>query len=215
MVHHQVFGFIDNLDTEAFKHVVLFYEEPEYARLVQIRFLSNGLKRGELCIYFASDDEDLQLMQTDMQQCGVDVANYARRGLLQLHMRPPRIENRGSHKAAREEYRKVIESTYLTAPNHENSMPDRIRGVGSLQPYIFASKNTTSRGDVASSQLLMEQLFHSEDRKSFSGIWMCKYQVANIIGSMDKEWMKVLLENHDAVLFLRKSYGGCALDLRK
>lgn len=215
MSHNQVIDFIDNLNTGDMKHIVLFYEEPEYARLVQIRFLNNGLERGEMCVFSASDSEDLQLTRMEMQEYGIDVAKYSEKGLLQFHTRSPKISDTESYKAAREEYQQSIETTFLTAPNHDNSMPDRMRGVGSINPLVFLNKNTASRQSAASSQLLVEHHFQSEVRKSYPGIWMCKYQMDDIIDSMSEDFMKQLLDSHDAVLFLRKFQNGIAMDIRK
>jgi hypothetical protein len=41
--------FIDSLDEK--KHIMLYYDDSECARLVEFRFLKNGLARGESCIY--------------------------------------------------------------------------------------------------------------------------------------------------------------------
>jgi hypothetical protein len=60
----------------------------------------------------------------------------------------------------------------------------------------------------------VEKTFQS-DIDSFKGVWMCVYQVNDILASMDEEWMKQLLDSHDAVLFLRKLSNGIALDIRK
>ena len=46
--------FVDSLDTQ--KHIALFYEEPEYARLIEFRFLKNGLAKGEKCVYATEED---------------------------------------------------------------------------------------------------------------------------------------------------------------
>ena len=215
MSHNHVIDFIDNLNTDEIKHIVLFYEEPEYSRLVEIRFLNNGLKRGEMCIYSASDNDDLQLTQIEMQENGVDVAKYSEKGLLQFHVRLPKISDAESYKAARAEYGQLIQTTFLTAPNHDNAMPDRMRGVGSVHPFVFVNKITHSRQSAASSQLLVEHYFQSEVRKAYQGMWMCKYQIDDIMDSMSEDFMKQLLDTHDAVLFLRKFQNGIAMDIRK
>ncbi len=91
----------------------------------------------------------------------------------------------------------------------------RIRGVGSMSPYVFAEmENLNSRVSLVTSQLLVEETFYS-NIDSFEGAWMCTYQVNDILASMDEEWMKRLLDNHDAILFLRKLSNGIALDIRK
>jgi hypothetical protein len=214
--HSQLIEFLDNPNSDDFKHIVLFYEEPEYARLIQIRFLNNGLGRGEMCVYSASDDEDLRLTHIAMQEQGIDVAKYSERGILQFHIRSPKIIDPESYKAARLEFQQLIENTFMAAPNHDNSMPDRLRGVGSIDAFAFVNKITVfSHQSAASRQLMVEHYFQSESGKSYPGMWMCKYQMDDIIESMSEDFMKQLLDTHDAVLYLRQFQNGTAMDIRK
>jgi len=98
----QVFDFIDNVE-ELPKHIVMFYEEPEHARMVALRFLKNGLERGELCKYDIptdendkegsiisnddanSDDHDKGFVEQEMQDYGINTIYYKEKGLLLLY----------------------------------------------------------------------------------------------------------------------------------
>lgn len=210
-----MFDFVDNLEPSDFNHIVMFYEEPEYARLVKIRFLSNGLKNGECCIYSAPANEDLWLTKTALLQYPLDVDHYMNMGILQLHSRTPSIIDRESCGLAIKEFREAIVNTFYRAPQHSSIMPTKVRGVGSRQPYVFADKILIKKGLMAASQLLLEEVWQSESKHSFEGMWMCEYYLDDITGSMDEHWMKHLLATHDAVLFLRKLSNGIALDIRK
>jgi hypothetical protein len=212
---NHLFDFLDNLESHVHKHMVMLYEEPEYARLVQIRFLNDGLKKGECCVYATSDHDSLNLTKTDMVQNGIDVDNYMNKGLLQFHLRNPSISDSGSYEVAIKAFQETIGSTYFSAPQHSTEKFPKIRGVGSVNPYVFAHKNVDSEGPEAASQLMVERLFQSQSLDSFEGVWMCTFQVDNILGSMNEEWMKAILRSHDAVLFLRKLSDGIALDIRK
>ena len=37
------------------KHIVLFYEEPEYGRMILFEFIKSGLIKGERCIYVSEE----------------------------------------------------------------------------------------------------------------------------------------------------------------
>lgn len=216
MTNNQLLDFLDNLDTSLYRHIVMLYEEPEYARLVQRRFINNGLKNGECCVYASPDYDNLSLTKIDLAENGVDIDQYMKKGFLQLHMRSAPVNDSESYKVARSAFQKEIENTFFSAPDHSTAMPPRIRGVGSIFPYIFASaENANSNASAVASQLLVEKFFQSESAYSFSGVWMCAYQVNNISGSMGEEWMKQLLVSHDAVLFLTSLSNGIALDIRK
>jgi hypothetical protein len=216
MACNPLLDFLDNFDTAIYKHIVMFYEEPEYARLVQIRFLNDGLKNGECCVYAAPDYDNLCLTKAGMAQYGIDIDQYMKKGLLQLHVRRASVNDSESYRLARSAFQEEIENTFFSARNHSAAMPPRIRGVGSVFPYVFAKvENANSKTSSAASQLLVEKLFQSESTDSFGGVWMCAYQVDDILARMDEEWMKQLLISHDAVLFLQKLSNGIALDIKK
>jgi hypothetical protein len=128
-------------------------------------------------------------------------------------LRNPAINDSKSYNTAMKAFQETIERTYFSAPQHPIAKIPKIRGVGSVNPYVFAHKNVSSNSPAAASQLLVERLFQSHT-DSFEGIWMCIFQVDDILASMDEEWMKQLLFSHDAVLFLRKLSNGIALSLK-
>jgi hypothetical protein len=116
MSFDQLFNFVDNLDTSLHKHIFMLYEEPEYARLAQIRFLNDGLEKGECCIYAMPDHDSLNLTKIDMLQCGVHVDHYIKKGLLQFHLRNPAINDSKSYNTAMKAFQETIERTYFSAP---------------------------------------------------------------------------------------------------
>ena len=197
----------------------MLYEEPEYARSIQIRFLNDGLKNGECCVYSASDQDSVNLTKIDMVQSGIDIDKYMNSGLLQFHVRNASIYDPESYYRARTAFQKEIENTFVSAPQRTTAMPSKIRGVGSIFPFVFTSvENANSKRSEATSQLLVENLFQSESssyNSSFKGAWMCTYQVNNILENMTEDWMKQVLGSHDAVMFLPKLSNGIALNTRK
>lgn len=92
--------------------MVMFYEEPEYARLVQIKFLNHGLRNGECCIYVAPDDD---LTRPEMIESGIDVGNYEKQGLLQFHTQQSAISGVESYDRAVSELQKTVRDTFFAA----------------------------------------------------------------------------------------------------
>jgi len=63
--------FLDSIDD--YKHIVLFYEEPESGRMIQFRFIKNGLLKGQHCIYTIHENMDIPLIENEMTNSGIDV----------------------------------------------------------------------------------------------------------------------------------------------
>jgi hypothetical protein len=214
MANNQVFDFIDRLDGSNLKHIVMLYEEPEYARQVQIRFLQNGLKNGDCCVYDPPDDENLSLTKNGLLECGVEVERYEKEGVLQFHKRIQSIQESASKQRATMEFMESIKNTYFSTKNQGvNTPPPRIRGVGSMLPFVFAHENVDASSFA--SELVVEKIWQSNSNDSFEGTWMCIFEVHDIQASMEEEWMEELITHHDAVIFLPKLANGIALDTRK
>jgi predicted transcriptional regulator len=64
-------------------HSVLFYDNREYAWLVAARFLSEGLLKGESCVYLAF--EDSTILERKLQDLGVDVSKAVRENRLRFY----------------------------------------------------------------------------------------------------------------------------------
>jgi hypothetical protein len=224
MAYNQLLDFLDNLDTTIHKHIVMFYEEPEYAKFIQLRFLKAGLERKECGMYLVNDEQDLLFTKREMIEYGIDVDNYSKKGLLQLYV------NRGIRDL--EEFQHVVAAYFEDMAKkffnhyqqHQYPLPQTlppIRGVGIAIPDAFVEKEgrNNSGGSqktaAATAQLQIERFFHNEALHSFNGVWMCPYQLDDIDAQMDRQWMADVLNSHDAVLFLPKLSNGIALDLKK
>ena len=46
--------FVNSLDTN--KHILLLYNDPEYAKRIEFQFIGNGLAKGEHCVYATEED---------------------------------------------------------------------------------------------------------------------------------------------------------------
>ena len=85
---NQVFDVLDNLDGG--NHLVMFYEEPEYAHIVEYHFIKTGLKKGESCVYTThvgdDDDDDDDIIEQSMTKFGITVEKYEKNHVLNMRM---------------------------------------------------------------------------------------------------------------------------------
>lgn len=189
MTFNQLDHFLENLDSSVRKHLVMFYEEPEYARKIQLRFINDGLKRGECSVYAARDDDDLVLTKRDMKDSGIDVEKFSASGHLQFYLNKPQIVDAESYNKGIAAFREAVAKQLSKSRNNPTSTLPKIRGVGSIHRDLFYNNDVEINHPMASSQLLTERLFQLNNTASFDGLWLCAYHVDDIHAQMDKEWM--------------------------
>ena len=76
----QLYDFLDDIE-DLPRHIVMFYEEPEQARMVAFRFIKNGLERGDHCAYeIPLEDEDHKdgdrIANNDLARAKAFIAQY-------------------------------------------------------------------------------------------------------------------------------------------
>ncbi len=232
MAYNQLLDFIDNLDTTVHRHLVMFYEEPEYAKLVQMRFIDDGLERGECCIYVVHDEQDLLFTRREMIAYGIDVDEYDKRGLLHLCVKKFAPDLESFKHSIRMIHEETTEKFFNRYNDHKQQrqqqqkqqqhplMPPPIRGVGLAIPRSLPEGGSNSnsgpqkRTAASTIQPQIERFLNDEMVGTFSGVWLCPYQLDDIDAHMDKQWMEDVLKNHDAVLFMPKLSNGIALNLK-
>ena len=52
------------------KHIVMFYEEPEYARAIAFEFIKSGLTNNQPCAYISNEDQNI--LMNDMRGSSID-----------------------------------------------------------------------------------------------------------------------------------------------
>lgn len=75
----QVFEFIDNIGDRS--HTAIFYENSEYAKAVEYRYIKVGLLDGENCV-FTTHDDDVESIEKEMADFGIDVQRFKDKGML-------------------------------------------------------------------------------------------------------------------------------------
>lgn len=197
----QVFDFIDSVAT--CKHMVLFYEEPEYAYKIEFRFLRGGLQKGHACIYTVHEEDEAKIVERRMKDNGIDVERFRSKNLLHiLKVNNPMSHPEGELKGAEE----IMASRI--APMLRNGTTTHI--VSRLIPQVKTEKERMANVNI-------EHKYHSIfDNLNIS--LMCPYPVEDIQSELESDngrasWMKGLLCNHHAVIYALKLSKGIALNL--
>src|SRR5215471_14481476 len=68
------------------KHIVLFYEEPEYTWMILFEFIKSGLSQTQRCIYVS--EEDKEIVKRGMSDAGINVDQFTKNHLLSIHQIP-------------------------------------------------------------------------------------------------------------------------------
>jgi hypothetical protein len=187
--------FLDTIDD--FKHIVLFYEEPESGRAIQFRFIKNGLLKGQHCIYTTHKDMDIPLIENEMTNSGIDVESYKKTNLLHIcQISDPGSFREGSVKG----YDSIVKGI-LADLKH----PSIFRIVSRAIPEVKKEEQIVDELDV-------ERTYHSSFG-SFGGSLLCSYLVEEIEPRKRGIWIAELLQNHHTAIFLRKSGDGIAFNL--
>jgi DcmR-like sensory protein len=182
------------------KHIVLFYEETEYARIILFEFLKNGLVNKERCVYIS--EENVEAVEREMSDAGINAEVFMKNELLFVHQVPNLAGYSNITQTALENL-----SQFALRPWTKDGRPDRL-----VLRCIF----TINSREQIRSNLEWEREFRAKDLKHLQGTMICTYPVSNIIPTIsDSEgdygrWMSDLLELYDGVIFARKFWTGVA-----
>ena len=185
--------FIDTLDSS--KHIVLYYENEDFGKKIQYRFIRNGLKKGDNCIYTTHEDNDL-IIKKEMCNNDINVDIYIERGLLKIFKIPDIMEHpSGLFRGAEEVFKKILSD--LRPP---------FRLVGSFMYELITEEQIEAN-------LALEHLCQSEFDK-FGGMILCPYDVKKSPTGTQGKWVEVILENHNSVILVTDISGeGISINL--
>lgn len=189
--------FIDSLDLNNSKHIVLFYEEVEDAKRIQYQFLRNSLSHGTNTVYAIAGD-DAKVIENELASFGIDVEAYNKKNLLH-----------------------VISFPSLT--DYECQKPEEIiqnfldKNLSHLKPpFNMVSRLFQEIKTKEEVKCVMElEKAHQRHFRNFNSNVLCSYPVKEIDKEMYGEWVYVLLQNHNASIILSDSTNkGLAIDMR-
>ncbi|MDQ3853794.1 MAG: MEDS domain-containing protein [Thermoproteota archaeon] len=171
--------FLDRM--EGNNHIVLLYDSQKYAYLIIARYLLNGLKKGESCIFFTSDEPEA--IEKRLSAEGIDINSYRQKNSLRIH---------------------PIDRSYANRHDALSSLK-RIRGEatrGMKPPYRFVGRTIDDTGSKEGMKLglVIEKTGHKHF-DNFDCSQMCYYNIAGIEQSQRNKWIKELLKNHHHVIY--------------
>ena len=65
------------------KHIVLFYEELEYAKMISFQFIKSGLVHKKDCSYLS--EEEVESVKREMSDSGIDVKKFIQNHQLNIY----------------------------------------------------------------------------------------------------------------------------------
>src|SRR5215467_981827 len=143
------------------KHIVLFYEEPEYARMILFEFIKSGLNKGERCIYVS--DEDKEIVKREMSDAGINVDQFTKNDLLSIHQ----IPNLAAEQIPQITLERLAQITVYPGTKKEDK-PERV-----VLRCIFK----TDTEEQIRSNLKWERDYRYRNLKGLQGNMICTYPV--------------------------------------
>ena len=171
--------FLDRMERN--NHMVLLYDNEEYADLIISRYLLNGLQKGESCIFFTADKPEI--IEERLTAEGIDVDSYKQRNSLRIFRTErsdaDKFDALGTLKHIREEATK-----------------------GMKPPYRFVGRTIMDTGSKEGMKLglVVEKTGH-EHFEEFDNSQLCYYNISGIEQSKRNEWISELLKNHHHVIY--------------
>ncbi len=176
--------FVEELDTR--KHLVLFYDDPEYARKIEFQFIKKGLEKGEHCVY--ATEEDPGFIMLAMINNRIPVRDYLRNNLLHIYQIQDHIESDLIQNARK---------------NLERILAD------SKPPFRVVSRivSDVSTVEGISVELKLENDFHNSF-DGFDGTVICPYDITKIENNKINQTILRLFKTHHAAIYALKSRQG-------
>ena len=173
--------FIHSLEEN--KHLMLFYEDPESAKLIEFLFLKQGLDSGESCIYATGEDSGAIVLS--LLRYGISPESFFTKKIQVFHIPP--ISG-------------TSEEIVLHCKKQITKMLSDLK-----KPFRIVSRIvsdvSTEQGIMA--ELEIEKCVHG-CFEELGGMIMCPYDISTIEKKNRLEWVQSLYSQHHAVIYLPK-----------
>lgn len=184
------FRYIDSL--EGRKHIILVYDDQIEGKLIQFRFLRNGLRHDESCFYLTHQEPEI--IEREMNESGMmDATEWKKKGLLHIYRISDISQDKHGMLEGCQKILKIIE---------EHKPPYRIVG------RAIADVSTEMSMEV---EYVLEKVFHSKF-ENMDGSFLCHYDWQEIGGNRLR-WIEKLARTHHAIIFATKFRQGMAFNL--
>ena len=171
--------FIDSINSK--KHMMLVSDDEKISRKIEFRFLENGLKNREYCIYLTHDNP--KYVECEMIKYGINVKHFKEQSLLHVH----RISN-------------PIEGSQSILDSMSN-MVSQIT-LNSLVPFRIVGRLVPNVGieEAIAIQLYLEKTFHGIF-DTLDGLVLCTYDFSQIhANDRWKYWLNSLQKHHHVLI---------------
>lgn len=182
--------FVDSNDEK--KHIILLYEDPAYARLIEYRFLKKGLDKGEHCFYATNEDSATLVIR--MLSYGIKLEDFKSK-----KMQVMQVHNRlGSRESMMQSCKKDI-----------SDMLDTLK-----PPFRIVTRIVPNIEDpvAMSVELELEELLH-KTFDDIKGSVMCPYDISMLDGNKRKIWLEKLRANHHIMIYAQELGKGSVVSL--
>lgn len=184
------FRYIDSLKER--KHIILVYEDQIEGKLIQFRFLRNGLIKVENCFYLTH--QDIHSVEKEMVESGIlDASKWIKKDLLHIFNIPDISQDKCGMLHGCEKILKMIQ---------QFKPPYRIVG------RAISDVNTDMYMEV---QYVLEKVFHSKFESLDCSV-MCYYDWSQIGGNRLK-WIEKLSKTHHVIIFATKFKQGVTFNV--
>ncbi len=180
-------NFLKNMKDE--RHLLLMYEDFEKAIDIQIEYLQRGLEKGECCIFAMPYGIDIT---QKMKEKGIDVEKYKKENLFH-----------------------VLNISDFNNPSDDifSRFSKKILSISDRNLRICAMLNIDISTKEGMDSFIRAEIASHENFHSFSGSWLCSYDINKIEKEEKIVWIKKLLKYHDSVIFVPSYEEGIAMEL--
>lgn len=178
--------------TSGQNHLMMLYDNKDYANLVQNQFIIQGLNKDEKCIILTHDNSEF--VEKIMSDAGIDVEYYKKKNLLYIYPIGSLIDNpEGVFIAFNALYKEI------TA---DSSHPCRF--VGRLISDVCTKEGMEL-------ELELEKTFHN-NFDLYNCSFMCPYGIDDIESDNRNVWIKELINNHHKFVYATNSESAVGFD---
>jgi MEDS: MEthanogen/methylotroph, DcmR Sensory domain len=198
------------------KHIVLFYEELEYAKMISFQFIKDGLIHQKDCSYLS--EEEVELVKTEMSDIGIGVNKFTSNNQLHIYQVTsltdyyhPREEMELIEDRQKEKRKQAAADNTTILRN-----PSKIRKSDRIVLRCVYNVDTEEQ---IKSNLRWEYDFRCKNLKHSGTTLVSSYPINDIISTISDstgsygKWMSTLLELYDGAIFARRFWKGVAFNL--
>ena len=171
--------FLDSLEEK--QHIMLLYEDPEYARLIEFRFIKRGLEFGEDCVYATSADSGSIVLM--LQRYGIPLDAFLTKKIRVFQIKPFSGTYEEIILNCKQEIKKIL--SQVRTP---------FRMVARIVPDVSTITGITAELEI---ERLGQDCFGE-----LGGTVMCPYDISEIEKTQRLEWVNSLYRSHHAVIYL-------------